>query len=145
MTDNQKIKQVFIAFEAAHSIVKNADCKCGPGCSWCCRIIPQVTRAETQVIRKYAKENNINIFIGRKGYCPLLDLNDTCSVYSVRPIMCRGWLSTDIGFCKSPPQKFALEHAPVLHDKFKAVREIHRKLCEKLDQTARPITNYFRL
>jgi hypothetical protein len=94
---------------------------CRKGCFWCCTLKVGVTVPEVmaivahleaapeqlEVVRKRAAELAKDPRIlsdtekpkARIG-CALLTEDGSCGVYAVRPIPCRGWLSTDVESCK---------------------------------------------
>jgi Fe-S-cluster containining protein len=94
---------------------------CRKGCSWCCHhkvgvTVPEVIAIKAQleaspqhldVIKKRAAElaKDARIFSDTEKPraripCALLGEDGSCSVYEVRPIPCRSWLSTDVESCK---------------------------------------------
>jgi Fe-S-cluster containining protein len=102
------------------------DCK--EGCAYCCRkpgvlaSIPELLRvlehvqltfneAETrglaQRARGYAAQmegRNCNAPVDESVPCPLL-VNERCSVYEVRPLVCRGYNSTSVDACRAAHDK----------------------------------------
>lgn len=102
---------------------------CGKGCRGCCSLGVNATCAEaiviagtlsdpqTEAVREHV--NRVRLLAQRSaglkeflrghrqklGFCPLLDLDGSCSVYSRRPLSCRAllstlensWCSTDFG------------------------------------------------
>ncbi len=118
-----------LAKNADESIAKIKDryrpaLDCRAGCSYCCRkpgvltSIPELLRilvyvrstfctneiAElTERARRYAAQmegRNCNDPISESVPCPLL-VDGLCSVYEVRPLVCRGYNSTNVGACRS--------------------------------------------
>jgi Fe-S-cluster containining protein len=95
---------------------------CRQGCSFCCYNQVAVTAPEVLVIADYLKAKlnkeelseltikiteldkqtaKLNSFERKKirKACPLL-VNNSCSVYEVRPLSCRGWNSLDVKDCE---------------------------------------------
>lgn len=100
---------------------RNAACKAG--CSWCCNVRVTVTPPEVLTITSYLEnalsEQEYEMFKNRveaavrRVYdltaderlfaripCPLL-VNNLCSVYKLRPVMCRSWHSLDVAACEA--------------------------------------------
>lgn len=75
---------------------------CGKGCSACCKMNVSVTSTEAERLasvsgKRMAKvSNRVSHPVGHFGGmpCPFL-VNDTCSVYNVRPYACRAHFSFD--------------------------------------------------
>jgi uncharacterized protein len=61
--------------------------KCDAGCGDCCGIVP-VTTTEFNAIERYIKEKGITPTATTDGTCPLYQ-EGTCSVYPVRPLICK--------------------------------------------------------
>lgn len=117
------------------------DVQCKKGCSYCCYFKVDVSANEVFAIVDYiktelsseelechierAKENKIKIArlsqskrIVTNVACPLL-VDDACSVYAIRPAMCRKIHSMNVSFCKNSfdnPEDRNIENAenPVL-------------------------------
>ena len=60
--------------------------QCDPGCTECCKFAP-CTKDEFYNIQEYVKKNGIKP-IRQEGQCPLY-IDGKCSVYEVRPLICR--------------------------------------------------------
>jgi len=94
------------------------DCK--PGCSYCCSLRVAAMPAEVFVIARHMKQlpdealasiiQKLTIHaeaargLGTEEYflpCALL-VNGKCSIYALRPAMCRKYLSMDVEECKKP-------------------------------------------
>ena len=92
---------------------------CRSGCSFCCHIFTTVTAPEALLISREIKENrssdeianiverckpligkNLDQRFGAKLPCPLLE-NDRCSVYAVRPTVCRKYASVSAADCEA--------------------------------------------
>lgn len=94
---------------------------CQKGCSWCCHLkvgvtVPEVIAivehlqslpAQLEVVRHKAAElaKDPRILSDEEKPkarlpCALLSDDGGCGVYEVRPVPCRGWLSTDVESCK---------------------------------------------
>lgn len=64
---------------------------CKKGCSHCCKMDVHITTLEAEhIMVKTGKQHNqgCGITTGHKTNCPFL-LNDQCSIYKHRPMMCR--------------------------------------------------------
>ncbi len=61
--------------------------RCDTGCGECCGIVP-VTVTEFNAIERYVKEKGIIPIETKDGTCPLYQ-EGRCSVYPVRPLICR--------------------------------------------------------
>jgi Fe-S-cluster containining protein len=94
---------------------------CSKGCSWCCSHKVGVTVPEVIAIVTYLKASPERLEATRQRAaelaqnplifsdsekpraripCALLNEDGSCSVYPVRPLPCRSWLSTDVESCK---------------------------------------------
>lgn len=108
---------------------------CGPGCAHCCVVNVAVLRPEAATIVAYlerklaageflALQQKIDALhagirwlddeerIRWKQPCALLDQAGTCSVYPVRPLLCRGMTSIDPETCRQAIDLLSLEVAP---------------------------------
>ncbi len=96
------------------------DCKAG--CSYCCQVPVEVTVPEAVTCLDYARKRlplaqlarieeqihevgeRVSDITSTEDYpnvpCPLL-IDDRCSVYPVRPLLCRGMNSSDVNACKN--------------------------------------------
>lgn len=112
-----------------HSIpqlsANNLSIACSKGCFWCCRPDPLVTAPEMKPINKrltkgqksYIRANAAtlaNPATCRSLPCPLLT-RGRCSVYSVRPLVCRAYhsLEPDPGRCDPSKRTEAGEPWPI--------------------------------
>lgn len=96
---------------------------CQPGCSYCCKFRIQASPPEVLVIAEHLKgqlqETEREAFLsemrrlareaarmdvfgwGIRGCaCPLLLLTGRCSIYDLRPFICRAWHSTNVEACQ---------------------------------------------
>jgi len=95
---------------------------CGRGCNFCCSMEVAVTASEAINIKQYVETTlksslekiktrvrHARRAIGDKNeierklagiMCPLLGPEGNCSVYPVRPLGCRAWVSTDPDLCR---------------------------------------------
>ena len=113
----QRCMDLFSASATAEYRAKNGEIFCGKGCSACCTLAVNCTAAEAvRIARELDQQQaaNLNGYVARlktriseaadlKGYlrlhrkelggCPFLD-NDSCGIYSARPISCRALLSS---------------------------------------------------
>ncbi len=95
--------------------------KCHKGCHYCCHYDVGVTVQEVTLIFQYLI-NHPDIVIKVKNalqenrFCAFLD-NTLCSIYEVRPIICRGWNSVDILVCEQSNEKepTAIPHKQLLY------------------------------
>jgi|GEM_PF-1601998 len=91
---------------------------CTKGCAWCCHFavdaFPQETFRIARELRSRGDTTQTLVALSayvektkgattfRRGVpCPFL-VDDACSIYSVRPLMCRKCNSLDVGKCKDP-------------------------------------------
>ncbi len=95
---------------------------CSKGCAFCCHIHVVVSKAESDACFDYAKEKGFDIdrklLEAQQGHdmlswkelpyplrkCVFLDKNNECSVYSVRPLMCRKY------YVITPPSQCDTKH-----------------------------------
>jgi Fe-S-cluster containining protein len=98
---------------------------CRPGCAWCCHFyvvmasIPEIlviaehlhrtlSEAELKEVRQRVT-TTLTRRCKQAGFqptlpfipCPLL-VNDHCSTYEVRPLVCQAWYSADVRLCQQP-------------------------------------------
>lgn len=125
-------KQYLAISELTHSFGKrtsqqNHPIACAKGCSWCCFQPVYLTTQEALLLYEYIiqafdagqikdiqnkAENKLkkteNLSEDEKQHivyaCPFL-LDNACSVYSVRPMACRIYLSKDVDSCKQKYDK----------------------------------------
>lgn len=108
----------------------NVPVACAAGCSHCCYtyveasppevfytvgMMDEAQRSEAieTVAAAYARTGGLSI-IKRKGVvspCPLL-VDNRCSVYGIRPLVCRTHVSTDVEICHRAYRLFSGEIAP---------------------------------
>lgn len=102
----------------------NPQIACKAGCWWCCTKPAQVTAPEVLIIVMYMQEtwDEARIealkartakymatmrgkpqskWVYQRARCPLLGDDNLCSVYEVRPLVCRSWTSVDASLCES--------------------------------------------
>ncbi|XOB64146.1 YkgJ family cysteine cluster protein [Deferribacteres bacterium DY0037] len=140
--------------------------ECKAGCSVCCRVNIPVLLPEAIAVKEFIIEtkskSEINtlkiemekhlgqikfmdeeerIFINKK--CIFLDDTGRCSIYPVRPLMCRSVTSADASACKdamsmialneSIPVPMNIKHKNVMETAFKALAESLKEagLCDK--------------
>lgn len=72
------------AIAARHS----DDIACKPGCSSCCTI-RSVTKLEALAIEEYVQAHELVIPVREQGEFCLFLQNSLCSIYPVRPVICR--------------------------------------------------------
>jgi Fe-S-cluster containining protein len=108
---------------------------CGPGCAHCCVVYVAVLRPEAATIVAYlerklsaseflALQQKVDALyaairwldeeerIRWRQPCALLDEDGTCSVYPVRPLLCRGMTSIDPETCRQAIELLPLGDAP---------------------------------
>jgi Fe-S-cluster containining protein len=80
------------AFELVDSKFLKEDVSCKKGCSYCCYCIPKVSLTEIKfIIDKYGfPDVELIKEMEKNGKCIYL-INDECSIYDARPILCRGY------------------------------------------------------
>lgn len=106
---------------------------CKRGCSACCYININITEAEAQIIeaqtgRRYARltapiQHPEGKFTGMP--CPFL-VDGACSIYSVRPFVCRHHLSFNLDAYWCAPERAHLANMPMVS--FSAAKEAHRSV-----------------
>jgi hypothetical protein len=107
---------------------------CKAECPHCCeKSIPTITVPEVLYINQYTRENEIEPNEYKGGMCPFLNGKGSCSVHPARPVRCRGWNSTDLEFCKNPPDEFNIRDCAVHYPQFQAARKVHLALISALE------------
>ncbi len=106
---------------------------CKRGCSACCHININITEVEAQVIeeqtgRLYTRlatpvRHPLDKFTGVP--CPFL-VDGVCSIYSVRPFMCRHHLSFNLDAYWCAPESAHLAEMPMVS--FGAAKQAHRSV-----------------
>ena len=115
---------------------------CREGCAYCCRkpgvlaSVPELLRilhhvrstfdadtvaALAERARRYVSQmagRSVNDFVNESVPCPLL-VDERCSVYDVRPLVCRGYNSTSVDACRR-----AHEDARVTIPIFTALKDV---------------------
>jgi uncharacterized protein len=61
--------------------------RCDAGCGDCCGVVP-ATETEFRAVQQFIAEHGIVPAASLDGTCPLYQ-NGTCTVYAVRPLICR--------------------------------------------------------
>jgi len=129
---------------------------CGSGCSFCCHSLIRVIPAEALLIDAFIRSNFINkdvrvlkktireyrilihgknlknrVAIKDKTPCIFLKKNN-CSIYPVRPFICRAWNSLDKSVCQSAflsgNHKAEIETSPARNFIFSTAREIFQEM-----------------
>lgn len=110
---------------------------CERGCSACCHINISITETEAQIIeaqtgRRYTRllapvQHPEGKFTGSP--CPFLT-DGACSIYSVRPFVCRHHLSFNLDAYWCAPERAHLANMPMVS--FGAAKQAHR-LVTRLD------------
>jgi hypothetical protein len=107
---------------------------CKAECPHCCeKAIPTITVPEAIYIHQYSVENGLKPNEYRAGACPFLNEKGSCSIHPARPVRCRGWNSTDLEFCKNPPDEFNIKDCAVHYPQFQAARKVHLALVGALE------------
>jgi len=66
--------------------------ECGPGCAECCVPGISVWRVEFDgIVSHLTKHPGAEPSSGRTKGCPFLDASLRCTIYAVRPVVCRLW------------------------------------------------------
>lgn len=114
----QAVDQFLEAFEHQGQVI---DCR--KGCSFCCSNAVMVLPHEMFLLKEYllqksdpkniapvlekmksknlqTEQMKVNEFLHHKVPCALLDESGACSVYEVRPMACRIYLSRSVSSCK---------------------------------------------
>lgn len=70
---------------------------CKPGCGSCCKINVSITKIEAQLISQHTgREPNKSLFLNKSDFhgtpCTFL-IDNKCSIYAVRPFVCRRLVS----------------------------------------------------
>ena len=129
---------------------------CGSGCSFCCHSLIRVIPAEALLIAAYVRKNFIDndiqvlkktiqeyrmlihgktfknrVAIKDKTPCIFLK-NNNCSIYPVRPFICRAWNSLDKSVCRSAflsgNHNAEIETSPARNFIFSTAREIFQEM-----------------
>ena len=123
---------------------------CRAGCSHCCHIRVVVTPFEvislSQFIRDTFSEDEIHKLVERLTAadsithgmsddehgsahvrCPLL-VNDRCSVYAVRPLECRGYVSMDVESCRKTFDNYVDWDVPVYLPQYSIYKHVQAGL-----------------
>lgn len=118
---------------------------CPDGCGACCGpVFPSL--AELRNIKDWSAEHHVEfrdfLDVDSEGFCPYLGKNKKCTIYPVRPFLCRilgasTELPCPIGKCRASkmlnrPQTDALYKAIYLHGKEKTRTEKHKKIVNEV-------------
>ena len=96
------------------------DFQCTEGCHACCQDfgVPSRTPVEDKRIKTFLKENSIQLGKARGNTCPYL-VETGCSIYPVRPFICRLYGTSPSYRCKMDVYPLRLLHedeeAEILH------------------------------
>lgn len=107
--------------------------KCAPGCAYCCHqrvraSIPEVLYVWDYIQANWTADQIEELKRETASYrasfehepsrtnlkCPLLK-NNLCTVYPNRPLVCRGFLSSDVGKCAAVAEKPGSASVPALY------------------------------
>jgi len=84
---------------------------CTPGCHECCQNfgVPSRTRVEDEPIKTFLRSNSMQPGVAQGNTCPYL--NETgCSIYPVRPLICRLYGTSPNYLCKMGVMPLRLLH-----------------------------------
>jgi hypothetical protein len=124
---------------------------CRAGCAWCCYLLVSVAAPEALVIAEYLRATlSAEALVGvmdrlaaldavthalpaqerfnQRRPCALL-VDNRCSIYPVRPILCRGWTSYDAAQCEQALRQ-AEDNLPV--DNHPQIRQVAADLEQEL-------------
>ncbi|ORJ60255.1 YkgJ family cysteine cluster protein [Geothermobacter hydrogeniphilus] len=108
---------------------------CRPGCGDCCQVNVAVLDAETEAVCSYLRQHltpgefenlrqaahKLHLRVGglndqerllARSPCLFLDQKKRCSIYPVRPLLCRSLTSTDADRCREAITMAALDRSP---------------------------------
>ena len=90
-------------FSEARKKVAGFNVSCSKGCWYCCQLSVLITEVEARKIVTHLRENRNIILIDRNdSRCPFLNEENACSIYPVRPLICRKTLvSSDPILCNT--------------------------------------------
>jgi hypothetical protein len=93
MKPSERLAELYAKVEAFHERVrarhKTGGITCSPGCDGCCQEGLTVTALEASVIRAFLAARGRLPTAPRPGGCALLDAEGRCTIYPVRPLICR--------------------------------------------------------
>jgi len=140
--------------------------ECNVGCSYCCYTRVTLTPAEALLIGQYVKENYSlkqtdglmkrisNTLRMTKGKSPeelvsfwgknpcIFLAHDKCTIYNVRPFICRAWHSLSVDQCKrafeSGNQEAEIDSTPFRGIILGALREGLSHICDSLGCESKP-------
>ena len=151
---SEKMQLFYQAYDAFLALVKEGvPMSCGAGCAHCCTDNPiGVTGAELEMISDWVVQqvdadelierivksalhyqsfveqqptSPILAWKKQRNYCPLLDRENRCRAYSIRPIACRMHFSiTPSSWCEPQHQKFESSINPQLE----LSKDVHQQL-----------------
>lgn len=154
----QAIDEFIKAFEEQSAQTgQKPDCK--KGCSWCCSnavmvlphemillkeyILQKIAPAQMKpILQKMEKKNSITDsmksfeFMHLKMPCAFLDENGACSVYEVRPMACRIYLSKNVESCiyEYNQSKDLSSYAQLFDLPLRAGRMLNEGVCSYLNE-----------
>lgn len=98
--NNKKLKIIYDFLDLYNKFVDTFSV-CHNGCSACCKIGVQITKLEAQYIQDNTEYLISNNYFNKKWDCPFL-VNDSCSIYNIRPFSCRTMHALDDPkYCKT--------------------------------------------
>lgn len=80
-----KLDAKFAEIQTKHA----AEFQCAKGCHECCKPGLTVNPLEAEVLKRHLQQNPISHESYNKSRCNFLDKQGACSVYEVRPLVCR--------------------------------------------------------
>ena len=84
---------------------------CTPGCHECCRSfgVPSRTQIEDERIKRFLREHQMPVGEAKGSTCPYL-VEEGCSIYPVRPFICRLYGTSPNYKCKMDVAPLRLLH-----------------------------------
>jgi hypothetical protein len=97
---------------------------CTPGCHECCRDfgVPSRTRVEDERLKEFLRAHAMQLGTARGNTCPYLG-EDGCTIYPVRPFICRLYGTAPNYRCKAGVTPLRLLHEDEEADLFRLYRE----------------------
>ena len=85
--NNKKLEKIYEFLDLYNKFVATFSV-CHNGCSACCKNEVQITKLEAQFIQDNTEYLISNNYFNKNWDCPFL-INDSCTIYNVRPFSCR--------------------------------------------------------
>jgi Fe-S-cluster containining protein len=160
----QAIDEFILAFDQ-QSIITGQKADCKKGCSWCCSnavmVLPhemillkefiqqRINPASMKLILEKLKKKNAQTstmksfeFMHFKSECSFLDQEGACTVYEVRPMACRIYLSKNVESCQYEfnRSKDLSAYAQLFDLPLRAGRMLNEGVCSYLNEKG--LTSY---